>query len=85
MPRDTAIALPGLTLYADNGINIFSRALETLVKEGNRLFDSADTPLWLFWTLQQYLGLTADKKALWKDYGDMMKTVLKNTGRVQTR
>jgi predicted glycogen debranching enzyme len=75
--RDTAIALPGLALYADNGISIFSRALETLVKEANGLFNTADAPLWLFWTLQQYLGMVGDKAALWKDYGNMMKTVVK--------
>jgi len=75
--RDTAIALPGLTLYADNGAKIFSRAIETLVKEEDRLYETADAPLWLFWTLQHYLDQTGDKEALWKDYGNMIKSVIK--------
>jgi len=77
-PRITAIALPGLALSTENSLKIFTQALETLVGDEQSLYHAADTPLWLFWTLQQYLGQTGDRKALWRKYGHVMKSIVRN-------
>jgi predicted glycogen debranching enzyme len=42
----------------------------------NTTYDSADTSLWFFWTLQQYAAFTGRKKEIWKEYGKKMKTIL---------
>lgn len=75
-PRDTAIALPGLAFSGDNGMKLFASGLATLAEEEDRLYGSADAPLWFFWTLQQYLGQTGDKADLWNTYGKIMKSIL---------
>ncbi|HPW77839.1 MAG: Amylo-alpha-1,6-glucosidase [Bacteroidetes bacterium ADurb.Bin037] len=77
-PRDTAIALPGLTLSTDNGMKLFTSGLDTLAAEESTLYGSADAPLWFFWTLQQYLDRSGDKAPLWKKYGKVMKSILHN-------
>ena len=87
--RDTFIALPGLTLY-NGDIQTCKSVLDTMICElNNGLFpnigagdnvaiNSADAPLWFFWTLQQYLLFTKDVPALWKEYGEKMKNILEN-------
>jgi predicted glycogen debranching enzyme len=87
--RDTFIALPGLTLY-NNDIPTCKAVLDTMIQElNNGLFpnigtgdeaaiNSADAPLWFFWTLQQYLLFTKDGSKLWKEYGQIMKNILEN-------
>ncbi|HOO42236.1 MAG TPA: amylo-alpha-1,6-glucosidase [Bacteroidales bacterium] len=78
-PRDTAMALPGLTLAAENANNtVFTSALDTLIADKNNLYRTADAPLWVFWTLQQYLNATGDKKSVWRSYGTFLKEVLRN-------
>lgn len=74
--RNAAIALPGLVCYADDKETIFKRGLETLTENEKSLFQTPDTPLWLFYTLQQYVALTKDKDALWKTYGSLLKSIL---------
>ena len=77
-PRDTAMALPGLTLAAENADNsVFISALDTLIADKSNLYKSADAPLWVFWTLQQYLQETGDRKSLWHSYGPFLKEVLR--------
>lgn len=87
--RDTFIALPGLTLY-NNDIKACKDVLDTITADlkdglfpniGTReitVMNSVDAPLWFFWTLQEYLKFTLDKKKLWKEYGDKMKHILEN-------
>ncbi len=87
--RDTFIALPGITLGIDD-LKTCKEVLDTMVTrmEGglfpnmgsreNPAFNSVDAPLWFFSSVQQYaetIGLTA---AVWKQYGEAMKTILEN-------
>ncbi|WP_292891363.1 amylo-alpha-1,6-glucosidase [Nonlabens sp.] len=85
--RDTFIALPGLTLSQGN-VKDFKAVLDGMIQELNGpLFpnlgtgkqaarNAVDTPLWLFWTLQQYVQHTATPSKLWKKYGVYMKSIL---------
>ncbi len=87
--RDTFIALPGITLGIDD-TKTCKEVLDTMVNrmEGglfpnmgsreNPAFNSVDAPLWFFSAVQQYtdaIGMTA---AIWKQYGEAMKTILEN-------
>jgi predicted glycogen debranching enzyme len=85
--RSTFVSLPGLTLV--NGDTATCKAvIDTMVSEmqgpffplfgsgSNASYHAADTSLWFFWTLQQYAAVTNDSKAVWKDYGRRMKTIL---------
>ncbi|MGD9493011.1 MAG: amylo-alpha-1,6-glucosidase [Bacteroidales bacterium] len=86
--RDTLISLPGLTLTRDMDLT-FKSAIDSLIMDMNgpllpnvgsgkdAAFNSIDAPLWLFWTLQQYvLMAAASEKNIWDDYGPTMKIVL---------
>lgn len=87
--RDTFIALPGLTLY-NGDVKTCKDVLETMsaeLKDGlfpnlgtkeSTVMSSVDAPLWFFWSLQEYLKFTGDKKQLWKDFGAKMKHILEN-------
>jgi predicted glycogen debranching enzyme len=87
--RDTFIALPGLTLY-NGDIKTCKDVLNTITAEltdglfpniGTRetsVMNSVDAPLWFFWTLQEYLKFTNNKKAIWTDFGSKMKHILEN-------
>lgn len=86
--RQTLIALPGLTLDQGDQKN-FEKILGNIaagLKNGllpaspedpGSPFDSIDTPLWFFWTVQQYHRKTNDPAKVWKKYGRTMKTILK--------
>lgn len=85
--RDTFISVPGLTL-AIGDEKTCSDVLHTMAKklegalfpeccqEGKICFDAADTPLWFFWTLQQYTIHTGNYQAVWKDFGKKLKNIL---------
>jgi len=85
--RDTFISLPGLTLTIGE-IKTCKAVIDTMMKDLNGpLFPnngsadklechSADTPLWFFWTLQQYVMKTGDYSEIWKEYGRKMKQIL---------
>lgn len=87
--RDTFIALPGLTL-AIGDTKTAKDVLDTMSGQlHNGLFknmgshdgadlNSVDAPLWYFWSIQQYVQATGKYKQVWKEYGDSMKTILKN-------
>lgn len=84
--RDTFIALPGLTLVQGD-FKTFKAILDNSLLEmkgplfpnsgtGNKLeYNSVDAPLWLFWTLQQYIKYSGDN-AVWKNYGSYLKLIL---------
>jgi len=84
--RDTFIALPGLTLVQGD-FKTFKAVLDNSLTEmkgplfpnsgtGLRLeYNSVDAPLWLFWTLQQYVKYSGDK-TVWKQYGGYLKLIL---------
>lgn len=85
--RDTFISLPGLTLAIGDDKTCLE-VLNTMVKkmegalfpeccqEGNTSIEAADTPLWFFWTIQQYANHTGNHQLVWKDFGKRMKKIL---------
>ena len=85
--RDTFISLPGLTLTRGDK-KTFNAVINTMVKElkgplfpnlgtGDHLaYNSVDTSLWFFWTLQQYSKFTGEKESIWKEYGKKLKAIL---------
>lgn len=85
--RDTFIALPGLTLL-QNDTATFWDIIDTMISDmkgpffpdvgtGEGLkYNSVDTSLWFFWTLQQYVLVTGDVKGVWTKYNKRMKTIL---------
>jgi predicted glycogen debranching enzyme len=84
--RDTFIALPGLTLIQgdfktfkailDNSLSEMKGPLFPNSGTGLKLeYNSVDAPLWLFWTLQQYIKYSGDK-TVWKHYGGYLKMIL---------
>ena len=87
IPRHTFIALPGLTLDLDDH-EIFEKVIDTQLKnlknglfpnvnrESNPVYSSMDTPLWFFWSLQQYSYEAKKCKEIWAKYGPSMKKIL---------
>lgn len=83
--RNTYLALPGLTL-ARNDETTFLEVLNTAYKKILHRYsqnknlnagkESADVPLWLFWTLQKYVEYGANPERLWQKYGTGLKQVL---------
>jgi predicted glycogen debranching enzyme len=84
--RDTFISLPGLTLVQGDFKTFKSIIDSSLLEMKGPLFpnsgtglkleyNSVDAPLWLFWTLQQYIKYSGDKN-VWKDYGEYLKLIL---------
>lgn len=85
--RDTFVALPGLTLVTgdfktakaiiDNMVQQLRGPLFPNMGIGDKaIYNSADTPLWFFWALQQYGNFTNNTGKLWKEYGKYMKAIL---------
>jgi predicted glycogen debranching enzyme len=84
--RDTFISLPGLTLLQGD-FKTFKAILDNSLAElkgplfpnsgvGLKLeYNSVDAPLWLFWTLQQYIKYSGDK-TVWKNYGSYLILIL---------
>jgi len=76
VPRDTFIALPGLSLSEYKDEKAYKEVLQNIMYKGPFQLKTADASLWYFWTLQQYLATGQDAKALWKEYGPTMKSIL---------
>lgn len=78
--RESFIALTGLTVYNNGDAARFEKVLDSILKQHkNDLLgplDAADTPLWLFRTLQQYIEWGADEQAVWKKYGKLLKEII---------
>lgn len=85
--RDTFISVPGLTLT--NGDTKTCKAvIDTMLRDidgplfpnfgqgGKTEYNSVDTPLWFFWTLQQFALHTGEYGEVWKEYGRFMKQIL---------
>lgn len=85
--RDTFISLPGLAMVTGE-FKTAKAVIDTMLLElkgplfPNRgigekaMYNSADTPLWFFWALQQYGMFTNSTNKLWKEYGKYMKAIL---------
>lgn len=80
--RETIESLPGLTLYADGNKAEFEEILDNLIHdEQERLFvrtTQVEAPLYLTYTLQQYITFSGDEKKIWKKYGDTMKKIIES-------
>lgn len=87
MGRETFIALPGLTLI-DDRLENFHSVMKTMVSrmsgpffpQYGRNIDSsnvtADTSLWFFWTIQQYVMHTGEYERIWREYSGIMLKIL---------
>lgn len=81
--RDTFISLPGITL-TQGRVESCGAVLDTMVsqmKDGlfpnmGSAYNSADAPMWFFWTVQQY-EKHVGRKVVWEKYGKVMKTIIK--------
>ena len=73
---DTLVALPGLTLFGQDGLKTCKEVLDTMMQKNPSKIESADASLWYFWTLQKYLEVTHDPIALWSQFGPSMKEIL---------
>ena len=80
--RETIIALPGLTLYANGDKAEFEKILDNLIAdEQERLFrrtTQVESPLRLTDTIQQYIHFGADEKHVWKKYGETLKGIIES-------
>lgn len=87
--RDTFIALPGLALTRKDN-KTFEAVINTMLhelKDGlfpnmgqgkNAAYNSVDSSLWFFWALQQRRIIGNNKIDIWKNYGKVMKSILKH-------
>jgi predicted glycogen debranching enzyme len=88
IPRDTFIALPGLTLPYGN-VKEFKEVINSMVGDMDGPFfkyyynvhsnkrPSADASLWFCWCLQQYVENTRGRKSfVWKTWGHVIRTIL---------
>lgn len=85
--RDTFIALPGLAMVSGD-LKTAKAVIDSILPEmrgplfpnkgigENTEYNSADTPLWFFWSLQQYALYSKSTANLWKEYGKKMKSIL---------
>ncbi|MDR1887723.1 MAG: glycogen debranching enzyme N-terminal domain-containing protein [Prevotellaceae bacterium] len=83
--RDTFISLPGL-LWDDpktykSVLDCMSATLKNglfpdIVDAENSLYNSVDTPLWYFWSIQKYESITGETDTIWKSYWKKMKSIL---------
>ncbi len=80
--RETIVALPGLTLYADGNCREFEEILDNLIADNQvRLYHKTtqvESPLRLTDTLQQYIHFGADAGKVWKKYGPLLKGILES-------
>lgn len=86
--RDTFIALPGVTLYANEDVKNCKEVLDTMSRQLNNglfpnigknkfaAYNSVDAPMWYFWALQEYGSVIKDDELIWKTYGVKMKAIL---------
>lgn len=86
--RDSFISLPGLCVGL-NDMKIFKKAIDTLIGDmhqglfpnigsgNNSAYNSVDAPMWFFWALQQYVEYTGKGKQVWKEYKQVMQTILR--------
>ncbi len=80
--RETMIALPGVTLFADGDTKTFTEILDSAFKiyskqilSGSKQVDAA---LWIFWVLQQYAEFTGDDRTLWVKYRTKLMSIMQS-------
>lgn len=85
--RDTFIALPGLCIGLNNTA-LMKQVIDTMIEDmhgglfpniGSKesaAYNSVDAPMWFFYSLQQYSLLSGKKKEVWKEYKEVMLSIL---------
>lgn len=85
--RDTFISLPGLVI-ATGDFKAAKAVIDTIMQEQQgglfpnmgigeqSQYNSADAPLWFFWTLQKYGAYSKLTSTIWKEYGKKLKSIL---------
>ena len=89
IPRDTFIALPGLTL-TQNKAEIFRNVIDNMIADMHEPFfnfydnihsapvPSADASLWLMWCIGQYADeINGGAKFVWRRWGNTIRIILK--------
>ncbi|HIZ88035.1 MAG TPA: amylo-alpha-1,6-glucosidase [Candidatus Coprenecus pullistercoris] len=80
--RETMIALPGLTLFADGDTTVYEEVMESAFKvygqQIQRGSKQADAALWLIWAVQQYAAFTGDAQGVWLKYRDRLSAVIRS-------
>ena len=78
--RETMIALPGLTLYADGDTAVFDEVMDSAFKiYGQQIMHGskqADAALWIFWVVQEYAAFTGDEQGTWLRFKDRLKQIV---------
>ena len=86
--RDTLISLGGLTL-AKGDVKTFERVIKTLLKgfkdglfpnlgtENSYAYNSVDSPLLFFYTMQHYADVVGSKK-VYRSYGKYFRTIIRS-------
>jgi len=77
--RESLVALPGLTLY-NNDTDTFTKVFDTLLKRflSEEEEYSADIPLLIIRTLQEYISFAHNCESVWKKYGKKILLILRN-------
>lgn len=81
--RDTFIALPGITL-TQGGVESCQEVIDTMTRQMHdglfpnmgTAYNSVDSPLWFFWTLQALEKHVGGPGVIWQRYGGYMKDIL---------
>lgn len=85
--REALLSLPGLTLPIGD-TKRFMAVMDTImpkikngllpeiINEEEPEYNAADTPLWFFWTLQQYTDKYGKHKDVWTHFGKKLKSIL---------
>ena len=80
--RETAIALPGLTLYNTGDVKLFEKILSDSIAEHKDEFlngsDQVESPLRLTEAVQHLARFTGDEAGAWKKYGKFLKQVVQS-------
>ena len=80
--RETAIALPGLTLCNNGDVKRFEKILSDLISVQKKAFlkgsDQVESPLRLTEAVQQLIQFTGDAEGAWSKYGKFLKQVIES-------
>ena len=80
--RETALALPGLTIYNTGNVKLFEKILSDLITEKSDAFlhgsDQVESPLRLTEAVQHLEKYTGDEAGTWKKYGKFLKKVIES-------
>ncbi len=80
--RETALTLPGLTIYNTGDVKLFEKILSDLITENKDAFlhgsDQVESPLRLTEAVQHLAKFTGDEAQAWKKYGKFLKQVIES-------